>query len=463
MAVAEPVALIEGFAGEILQPGDPTYDEVRRVHNGLIDRRPALIARCSGTADVVGAVNAAREEGWELSVRGGGHNVAGTAVTDGGLMIDLSTMKGIHVDPAARTVRAQGGVLWKELNRETQLHGLAVTGGAISTTGIAGLTLGGGLGWLMTKLGLAADNLLSVELVTADGSVLTVSADEHPDLFWGLRGGGGNFGVATSLEYRLHPIGPMITGGLIAHPLDAAGDLLRFMRDFADGIPDDLMFVAGCVHAPDGSGMPLAAVGVCHSGTLEDAENDLKPLLEYGSPAMAMIGPMPYEAVCQMLDEAYPRGAAQLLEVDLPQRADRRRDRHDGRAVRELPVADDGHDRRALPRRGDACACRGDRRPSPRAWLQPRDHGRLDGPRDDGGERLLGARDVRRAGAVCRLAPLAELPPGGGGGRRGAPGCVRPELRAARRAEDPVRPEQPVPPEREHQAALVGCRREARL
>ena len=235
MAVAEekPVALIEGFAGEVLQPGDPAYDEVRRVHNGLIDKRPALIARCTGTADVVAAVNAAREHGWEVSVRGGGHNVAGTAVTDGGLMIDLSTMKGIHVDPAARTVRAQGGVLWKELNRETQLHGLAVTGGAISTTGIAGLTLGGGLGWLMTKLGLAADNLLSVELVTADGSVLTVSADEHPDLFWGLRGGGGNFGVGVSFEYRLHSIGPMITGGLIAHPVEAAGDLLRFMRDFA--------------------------------------------------------------------------------------------------------------------------------------------------------------------------------------------------------------------------------------
>ncbi len=309
MAVAEQeVALIEGFAGKVLQPGDPTYDEVRRVHNGLIDKRPALIARCTGTADVVAAVNAAREHGWEVSVRGGGHNVAGTAVADGGLMIDLSTMKGIHADPAARTVRAQGGVLWKELNRETQLHGLAVTGGAISTTGIAGLTLGGGLGWLMTKLGLAADNLLSVELVTADGSVLTVSADEHPDLFWGLRGGGGNFGVATSFEYRLHPIGPMITGGLIAHPIEAAGDLLRFMRDFAEDIPDDLMFVAGCVHAPDGSGVPLAAVGVCHSGTLEQAEADLKPVLEFGSPALSMIGPMPYEAVCQMLDDAYPKG-----------------------------------------------------------------------------------------------------------------------------------------------------------
>ncbi len=311
MAVAEhePVALIEGFAGQVVQPEDPGYDGVRRVHNGLIDRRPAAIARCTGTADVVAAINAARVHGWEISVRGGGHNVAGTAVTEGGLMIDLSPMKGIHVDPAARTVRAQGGVIWRELNRETQLHGLAVTGGAISTTGIAGLTLGGGLGWLMSKLGLAADNLLRVELVTADGGVLTVSADEHPDLFWGLRGGGGNFGVAASLEYRLHPIGPMVTGGLIAHPLEAAGDLLRFARDFAETLPDEVFMMAGVVHAPDGSGMPLSAVGICHCGTLEQGEADLKPLLEFGSPAMSMIGPMPYEAVCRMLDDAYPKGA----------------------------------------------------------------------------------------------------------------------------------------------------------
>jgi FAD/FMN-containing dehydrogenase len=304
----EPVA-IEGFAGELIEPGDPSFDEVRRVHNGLVDKRPALIARARGTADVVAALNAASVHGGEISIRGGGHNVAGTAVSDGGLMLDLSLMKGIHVDPAAKTVRAQGGVLWKELNRETQLHGLAVTGGAISTTGIAGLTLGGGLGWLMPKFGLAADNLLSVELVTADGSVLTVSADEHPDLFWALRGGGGNFGVATSLEYRLHPVGPMITGGLIAHPIEAAGDLLRFVRDFAETLPDEVFLVAGVVHAPDGSGMPLSAVGVCHCGPLEQGAADLGPLLEFGSPALNMIGPMPYEAVNQMLDDAYPRGA----------------------------------------------------------------------------------------------------------------------------------------------------------
>ena len=191
------------FTGELLRPGEAGYDEARRVHNGLIDRRPSLIARCRGTADVADAVRLAREAGLEVSVRGGGHNVAGRAVTEGGLMIDLAPMKGIHVDPEARTARAQGGVLWSELNRETALHGLAVTGGAISTTGIAGLTLGGGLGWLMAAYGLAADNLVEVELVTADGAVQNVSDGSHPDLMWALRGGGGNFGVAASLSYRL--------------------------------------------------------------------------------------------------------------------------------------------------------------------------------------------------------------------------------------------------------------------
>ncbi|HZR91679.1 MAG TPA: FAD-binding oxidoreductase [Gaiellaceae bacterium] len=311
MAIVEdqPLAGLEGFSGELLRPGSDGYDEARRVHNGMIDKRPALVARCRGTADVVAAVNAARVHGWEVSVRGGGHNVGGTAVTEGGLMIDLSLMKGIHVDPAARTARAQGGVVWRELNRETQLHGLAVTGGAISTTGIAGLTLGGGLGWLMAKLGLAADNLLSVELVTAGGSVLTASEDEHPDLFWGLRGGGGNFGVATSFEYRVHPIGPMITGGLVAHPIEAAGELMRFVRDFAEGAPDELMLITGAVHAPDGSGLPIAVVAACHCGTLEQAEADLKPVLEFGSPLMVQLGPMPYEAVCSMLDDGFPKGA----------------------------------------------------------------------------------------------------------------------------------------------------------
>src|SRR5437868_8101703 len=233
MSVAEAVSAIAGaFSGLLLQPGNAGYDEARRVHNGMVDKKPVLIARCRGTADVVDAVNLARAHGLEVAVRGGGHNVAGRATIDGGLMIDLTPMKGIHVDPKRRLVRAEGGATWAELNRETQLHGLAVTGGVISTTGIAGLTLGGGLGWLMPKYGLALDNLVSAEVVTADGRVLTASADENDDLFWGLRGGGGNFGVVTSFEYALHPVGPIVTGGLVAYPFSDARDVLAFYRDF---------------------------------------------------------------------------------------------------------------------------------------------------------------------------------------------------------------------------------------
>jgi len=210
--------LSPSFGGQLLKPTDGGYEEARKVHNGLVDKRPALIARCRSVADVVDALALATKLGLEVAVRGGGHNVAGRATIDGGIMIDLSPMKGVHVDAIGKTVRAQGGVTWGEVNRETQLHGLAVTGGVVSTTGIAGLTLGGGLGWLMGKYGLALDNLRAVELVTADGKVLQASKQEEPDLFWAIRGGGGNFGIATSLEYDLHTVGPIITGGPINLP-----------------------------------------------------------------------------------------------------------------------------------------------------------------------------------------------------------------------------------------------------
>ena len=304
----ERQSLGAGFSGVLLGPDDDGYEDARRVHNGLVDKRPALIARCRGTADIVEALALARETGLEVSVRGGGHSVAGRSVTDGGIMIDLSLMKGIHVDPKARTVRARGGLLWREFNRETALHGLATTGGVISTTGIAGLTLGGGLGWLMGKHGLAVDNLLSVELVTADGQVLTVSENEYADLFWALRGGGGNFGIAASFEYRLHPL-RQVFGGLVIYPFPAAKDVLRFFREFTQTVPDELMLVGGLIHAPDGSGAPLAALAVCHSGSMEQAQDDLRPLLEFGSPVMSEVGPMPYPAVNTMLDDGYPRGA----------------------------------------------------------------------------------------------------------------------------------------------------------
>jgi FAD/FMN-containing dehydrogenase len=296
------------FSGTVLLPEDEGYAEARAVHNGLIDRRPAVIARCRNAADVADAVRFARREGLEICVRGGGHNVAGRAVMDDALMVDLAPMKGIHVDPAARTVRAQGGVLWRELNREAAVHGLAVTGGAISTTGIAGLTLGGGLGWLMAKFGLAADNLIGVELVTAEGDVLNVSAESDPDLLWALRGGGGNFGIAASLEYRLHPL-TTVVGGLIAHPIEAGPAMLRFYRDAAAAASDDLTVFAGLVHAPDGSGMKLAAMVVCHTGSPEQAERELAPFKEWGSPLVVEVGPMPYPVMNTLLDAGYPAGA----------------------------------------------------------------------------------------------------------------------------------------------------------
>jgi FAD/FMN-containing dehydrogenase len=296
-----------GFSGPLLQAGDVGYDDARRIHNGLIDRRPALIALCGGTADIASAVRFARAAGLDISVRGGGHNVAGRAVADDALMVDLSQMKGIYIDPAQRTVRAQGGVLWRELNRETAAHGLATTGGAISTTGIAGLTLGGGLGWLMAKHGLAADNLLSVELVTAEGDIVEVSESSDPDLFWALRGGGGNFGIAASLQYQLHPL-EMVTGGLIAHPIDAAGNLLGFYRDAVAGSSDDLTAFAGLVHAPDGSGLKLAAMIVFHTGTPEEADRELAPFKEWGSPLMVEVGPMPYPVMNTLLDDGFPTG-----------------------------------------------------------------------------------------------------------------------------------------------------------
>jgi len=310
LSIAEAVSGLAGaFSGRLLQPKDTGYDEARRVHNGMVDKRPALIAQCGGTADVAEAVNLARNLGLEVAVRGGGHNVAGRATVEGGVMIDLARTKGIYVDASRRTVRAQGGVTWAELNRETQVHGLAVTGGVVSTTGIAGLTLGGGIGWLMGKYGLALDNLQSVELVTAEGQVLRASAAENQDLFWAVRGGGGNFGVVSSFEYRLFPVGPTVSGGLIAYPFECAREMLRFYRDFTVSIPDEHTVAATLVHAPDGSGTKLAAMVACHSGALAEGEAAIKPLKEFGSPVIDAVGPMPYCQLNSMLDDGYPKGA----------------------------------------------------------------------------------------------------------------------------------------------------------
>ena len=308
MATVSVSDLAARFSGRLLQPTDAGYDDARRVHNGMIDKRPALIAQPRNNADIADAVKLAHDSGFEVAVKGGGHNVAGRGTIDNGLLIDLSLMKGVHVDARNRTARVQGGATWKEYNRETQLHGLASTGGVISSTGIAGLTLGGGLGWLIGKYGMAVDNLRSVDLVTADGRVVTANKDENADLFWALRGGGGNFGVASSFEFKVHPVGPIVTGGIAAHLITAGRDVLRFFRDTTASLPDEQTLFAGLVHAPDGSAK-LAALVTCHCGSLPDGEAALRPVKAFGSPVMDVIGPMPYEQVNQLLDAAYPKGA----------------------------------------------------------------------------------------------------------------------------------------------------------
>jgi FAD/FMN-containing dehydrogenase len=295
--------------GTVLVPGDDQYDEVRRIHNGMFVCRPAVIVRCLETADVVDAVRFVRAHDLEVAVRGGGHSVAGKSVCDGGLMLDLSPMKAIHIDPERRTVRAQAGVTWAEFNRETQRFGLATTGGVVSTTGIAGLTLGGGLGWLMGKHGLAADNLISAEVVTAAGDRVHASANENPDLFWGLRGGGGNFGVVTWFEYRLHPVG-QVTSGLVAHPVERARDVLQLFREVSAGAPDELTLHGGLLHAPDGSGVPLAAIIACHCGPLADGEAATRPLRRFGAPIADTMGPASYvDTNTTIYDPGFPRGA----------------------------------------------------------------------------------------------------------------------------------------------------------
>jgi hypothetical protein len=292
--------------GELLHAGHDDYNAARAVWNGMIDKRPALIARCHGTADVVTAVNFARRHNLLLAVRGGGHNVAGNAVCDGGLVIDLSLMKSIRVDSAQRTARAEGGATWGDFDRETQTFGLATTGGIVSTTGVAGLTLGGGLGWLSRKYGLTCDNLLSADVVTADGRLLTASNQENQDLFWGLRGGGGNFGIVTSLEFRLHPVGPTVVGGMVAHPIEKAKELLTFYHQFTSTEPDELTTYAGLVPSPDGS--PIAAIIACYKGPIAEGQRVVQPLKEFGPPVMDQLGPMPYIEVQRMLDDLFQPG-----------------------------------------------------------------------------------------------------------------------------------------------------------
>jgi FAD/FMN-containing dehydrogenase len=290
--------------GQVLTPTDGDFEATRRVFNAMVDKRPALIARCAESADVVSSVRFARDHDLVVSVRGGGHSVAGNAVCDGGLMIDLSAMKGVRVDPEKQTAVAEPGLTLGEFDRGTQAFGMATTLGVVSNTGIAGLTLGGGIGWLNGKYGLACDNLLSVDVVTADGQLLRASDAENSDLFWGVRGGGGNFGVVTSFEYGLHSV-ETVLGGMMVYPLSRAGEVLRFFDEFAAEAPDELSTLGLLVTGPDGQ--PVVAIVVCHSGPLDAGESAVSPLRSLG-PAADLVKPMRYLEMQQMLDEAFQPG-----------------------------------------------------------------------------------------------------------------------------------------------------------
>jgi FAD/FMN-containing dehydrogenase len=314
---------LPGFRGELISPESDGYDAARAVFNGMIDRYPALIARCADPDDVAAAVRLAGGQALEVSVYGGGHGVTGSAVCDAGIVVDLRALKGITVDPEAKTVRAEGGVTWGELDAATQEHGLAVTGGRVTTTGIAGLTLGSGSGWLERKLGFVCDNLIAAEVVTADGEQVVASETENADLFWGLRGGGGNFGIVTAFHLRLHEIGPMVFGGMLMYPAAMGNDLLRFYRDFMEAAPDEVCGGLAFVTAPPEEfvpepvrGQPVIGVVCLYAGPMEDAEAAFRPLREFGPPGVDLTGPMPYVAVQQLLEGSNPHGLQNYWTAD---------------------------------------------------------------------------------------------------------------------------------------------------
>jgi FAD/FMN-containing dehydrogenase len=316
--------------GTLIQPDDESYDEARAVWNGLIDRRPRLIVRCSGAADVASAVRFARAHGLEIAVRGGGHNVSGTAVCDDGIVIDLSRMRAVWVDPHTRTARVQGGALWGDVDHETQAHGLATTGGIVSHTGVAGLTLGGGIGWVMRKHGLTVDNLRSADVVTATGEFVRASEAENPDLFWALRGGGGNFGIVTSFEFTLHPVGPTVLAGSIYWAAGDTGDVLRFYRNFVRDAPDELGLVVKFGTIPplsvvpeDLHWRPAVSVGTCYAGPVEEGERVLRPLRDHGKPLLDLVSPKPYLTHQRGLDSTVLHGWHYYWKsTDLPELSD---------------------------------------------------------------------------------------------------------------------------------------------
>jgi FAD/FMN-containing dehydrogenase len=294
------------FHTELLREHDVAYDDARSIFNGMIDHKPAMIAGCRSADDVVEAIRLARAEGLVVSVRGGDHSTGGSSVCEAGVMIDLSPMKSIDIDVEKRIARVGGGARWKEFDEAAQAHGLATTGGTVSDTGVGGLTLGGGIGWLGGRYGLACDNVIAAEIVTAEGKILRASETENSDLFWAIRGGGGNFGVVTTFEFRLHPVGPQVYAGMVAHPLERAGEMMRFYREYCDTVPDEVTTACAMITLPDAG--KVIAIAACHCGSIENGERALKPLKEFGPPALDRLGPMPYLAMQTSLDPMFPRG-----------------------------------------------------------------------------------------------------------------------------------------------------------
>ena len=435
--------------GESLLPGDAGYDGARRIWNAMIDKRPAMIARCSGTADVINSVNFARENNLLISVRGGGHNFPGNSVCNDGLMIDLSRMTGVRVDPVARTVRAQGGTKWGAFDHETQAFGLAAPGGTDLDTGIAGLTLGGGIGWLSGSYGLSCDNLVSADVVTADGHSLTASTDENPDLFWALRGGGGNFGVATSLEYRLHPVGPKVLAGFLVYPFDKVREFLTLVGEVTANMPDEMNLIAFLTTLPDGGGKACTIL-LCHHGPVEEGERAIRPLREFGPPLIDDVRPMFYSEA-QTLALA-PQGRQNYLKSHFMKQVsddavDIMLDYFD-QVTSPLSAVFFQFSRQRHPPR----ARRRNRLRPPGRPLRVGCEFGLYGPGGVGDPRPLGP-GVRLSTLALLVGRLRQSGWHRGGGRGGGDtGGLRRQLPETGKPEAEVRPDKPVQPQPEHPA-----------
>jgi hypothetical protein len=455
---ASQAGLVSTFQGELIGPADPGYGDARRVWNGTIDKRPALIARCTGAADVAAALNFARERELPLAVRGGGHGVAGTAVCDDGVVIDLSPMRGVKVDPESRVAHVEAGVLLGQLDTATQAFGLATPAGIVSHTGISGLTLGGGIGWLSRKLGATVDNLRSARVVTADGEHVNASERENPDLFWGLRGGGGNFGIVTEFEFRLHPVGPTVLAGPVYYALEDGFDVLRRYREVAAAAPDELTTILELSQAPplpllpaELHGRPVVTVAACWAGDLERGERAVQPLRELGTPLVDLLGRRPFLELQGLLDAAVPHGWHRYWKsIETPSLEEAVIDTlvdHTARITSPRSytiifqlggaLARVAEDATAYPQRG------GLQREHQRCLAR----GRLTGRR----AHSLDARLLRRCRAACRRTRVCQLPRRRGRGARPR-GLRRGEVREPSSVEETIRPDQCLPAEPEHQA-----------